>query len=79
LETYQLYQAGELSEAHENITSQDYIGPLTKPQKWIFELGRLGKNLEIKSRVIIDFGWPNELDLVAYFADTELALLHVEG
>jgi hypothetical protein len=79
LETYQFYQAEERSKAYDNITSQDYIWPLIKPQKWIFQLGRLGRNLEFKSRVIIDFGWPNEHDLVAYLADTELLLLHVEG
>jgi len=79
LETYQLYQAEERSQAYENITSLDHIWPLIKPQKWIFGLGSLGRNLEFKSRVIIDFGWPNPHDLVAYLADTELLLLHVEG
>src|SRR5262249_11378742 len=64
---------------YENITSLDHIWPLIKPQKWIFGLGSLGRNLEFKSRVIIDFGWPNPHDLVAYLADTELLLLHVEG
>jgi len=78
-ETYQLYQAEERSKAYENIISQDYIWPLIKPQKWIFQTGSLGRNLEFKSRVIIDFGWPNEHELVAYLADTELVLLHVEG
>ena len=79
LETYRLYQAEERSEAYENITSLDHIWPLIKPQKWIFGLGSLGRNLEFKSRVIIDFGWPNPHDLVAYLTDTELLLLHVEG
>ena len=79
LETYQFYQAEERNKAYENITSQDDIWPLIKPEEWVFAPGSLGRNLAFKSRVIIDFGWPNPHDLVAYLADTELLLLHVEG
>ena len=83
LVTYQFYQAEERSEAYENITSQDDIWALIKPQEWIFKLGSLGLTLgskgEFKSRVVIDFGWPNDHYLVAYLADTELCHLEVEG
>jgi len=101
LETCQFYQAEERREAYtgydrlpdlsnikayENITSQDHIWPLIKPQEWIFELGSLGASLgskgEYKSRVVIDFGWPNDQNdhyLVAYLADTELCHLEVDG
>jgi hypothetical protein len=78
LETYKFYK--EESEAagdtatYSEITSRDRIWPLVKPLKWIFESGK-----EFKSRVVIDFGWPNDHYLVAYLADTELYHLDVQG
>jgi len=72
-------KAEERREGYENITSQDHVWPLIKPQAWTFELGSEGKS---KSRVTIDFGWSNDQNdhyLVAYLADTELYHLNVEG
>ena len=76
LETYRMYQDAERdTQFYEDITSQDAIWPLIKPLKWHFELG----NRDYKSRVIIDFGWPNDHYLVAHLADAELYHLDVQG
>ena len=76
LKTYQLYQEEEGdTNAYADITSQDGIWPLIRPLQWDFEPDKK----HFKSRVVIDFGWPNPHDLVAYLADTELYLLDVEG
>ena len=76
LETYRMYQDAEKDrETYEDISSRNGIWPLVKPLKWYFSLGEK----EYKSRVVIDFGWPNDHYLVAYLADTELYLLNAEG
>jgi len=76
LKTYQMYREAEGDAVpYADIHSQDRIWPLLKPREWRFEPG----GHEFKSRVIIDFGWPNDHGLTAYLTDTELYQLAVEG
>jgi hypothetical protein len=76
LQTYRLYRAeAQDTEAYPDVASEADVWPLITPTTWHFELGNAG----FKSRVIIDFGWPNPHALVAYLADTALYLLDVQG
>ncbi len=76
LETYHLYQAEEGDrEPYAEITSEEGVWPLIKPEAWFFQPGQK----DFKSRVVIDFDWPNPHCLVAYLADTGLHLLDVDG
>jgi hypothetical protein len=76
LETYHFYQKAEGDKkVYAEISSEEGIWPLIKPQEWLFCPGQK----EFTSQVVIDFGWPNPHYLVAYLADTELYQLDVNG